>query len=323
MNGRQLKISTLAILLVGILMFFPFQQGLTASNDLVVILLSDEEASFAQTIATYKNETDYRVEVMNLRGDVGRAASVMSTIFAKKPALILSLGAKAAYVTKVWTEDRTDVPVIFALVLNWKKYQLQTDQPNISGIASDSDPGTQFANLTMCFPEVRRMGVIYNKHHSSHTMERAEHAANLLGLELVKIPIDSPGEFRRAYKQINEKIDSFWVLRDPIVYTMENLVWLEKRCIKDNLVCMGQSENIARLGVVLSVNPDMASIGSQAAAMTKEILKYGLKPHELGVQAPIGTDVTLNMKTIKKLSRKINPEAVNMATTVLDDSTQK
>jgi ABC-type uncharacterized transport system substrate-binding protein len=73
------------------------------------------------------------VEIVNLTGDIKRAPALMKQVMGRTPALILALGAKAAYFAKAATAQRVDVAVIFAMVLIWLRYNLLKGQGNIVG----------------------------------------------------------------------------------------------------------------------------------------------------------------------------------------------
>jgi ABC-type uncharacterized transport system substrate-binding protein len=170
----------------------------------------------------------------------------------------------------------------------------------------------------MASPQVKRVGVIYSHTHSSETISLARESAAKLGLTLVEVPIERPRAFRQAYKQISERIDGFWMLADPVVYTLANVNWLEERCTRDRLVCIGQSRNIAEMGILLSVNPDRTNVGLQAASMAKSILINHQIPKQIGVMPPLGTRLVLNANTAKKIDLKLNPIVMNLASDIID-----
>jgi putative tryptophan/tyrosine transport system substrate-binding protein len=319
MDGKPFNLKLAALLLILGLWIVPAHPcGAEPALGPIAVLLSDTEEAYTRPVASFIDEIQMPVQIFNLKGEVDNAPREMARIFAIRPALIFALGAKAAYTAKVWTTDHPKIPVIFALVLNWRRYKLLDGQDNIAGIASEVAPGTHFLNLTMASPRAKRIGVIYSRTHSSETIRQARTAAAKLGLTLVEIPIRRPMEFRQAYKQISEHIDGFWMLADPVVYTLANVDWLEGRCTRDRLVCIGQSKNIAEMGVLLAVNPDMANVGLQAASMAKNILTNHQTPKQIGVMPPLGTRLVLNAKTAEKIDLKLNRIVMDLASDIID-----
>lgn len=319
MDGRPFNLKRAALLLMLGLWIIPAHPARAEARlGPITVLLSDTEEAYTRPVSSFTEEIQMPVQIFNLNGEIDNAPREMARIFAIRPALILALGAKAAYTAKVWTADHPKIPVIFALVLNWRRYKLLDGQDNIAGIASEIAPGTQFLNLTLASPQVKRIGVIYSRVHSSETIRQARRAAAKLGLTLVEIPISRPMEFRQAYKQISEHIDGFWMLADPVVYTLANVDWLKERCTRDRLVCIGQSRNIAEIGVLLAVNPDLANVGLQAASMAKNILINNQIPKQIGVMPPLGTRLVLNAKTAEKIGLRLNRIVMDLASDIID-----
>lgn len=83
------------------------------------------------------------------------------------------------------------------------------------------------------------------------------------------------------------------------------------------MVCISHSDNIAKLGLLLAINPDTSSIGSQAAQIAEQVLQFGKSPESIGVQTPIGTNLTLNARTAKKIGVEIPDHAVQIANKVI------
>lgn len=320
MNGRWFPNRIMTALLLIVWGWFAVPMCATGADGRppVAILLSDSEKAYTKPVATFIDEIRMPVNIYDLKGDLDKAPDLMTQILSTKPALIFALGAKAAYTAKVWTVDRQEIPVIFGMVLNWQRYGLLDGQDNIAGIASEVAPGTQFINMTMASPHVKRVGVIYSKTHSTETLEHAKKAAAKLGLEIVDFPISRPKEFRRAYKKIADRIDGYWMLADPVVYTIDNVAWLEERCTRDRIACIGQSRNIAEVGILLAVDPDVTNIGVQAASMARSILLRHFPPKQIGVMPPLGTRLVLNAKTAKRIGLELNSTVRDMAIDIIE-----
>ncbi|MBI5558384.1 MAG: hypothetical protein HY885_12180 [Deltaproteobacteria bacterium] len=313
MHGKSIHIELLVLLLI-CLWSAPVRAA--QESAVVAILLSDSEEAYGRPVTTFSEEIERPVSVFNLHGDIMHDPDLKEKLFAARPALIFALGAKAAYAARLWTEERRDIPVIFAMVLNWQRYKLTEGRENMAGIAAEMAPGTQFANMIMFSPAVRRIGLLYSPQ-SGQIFDQAREAADLLGLELVAESIDHSRDLRLAFKKISAKVDAFWVLNDPLIYTMENLDWLEKRCVRDKLFCVGQTLNIAKLGLTLSVNSDNDQLGVQAGAMARNILERGQTPKDIGVMAPLNTQIIVNLNTAAKIGTNISPQALDLATSII------
>ena len=312
-----MRCSNILNMLLLLLFFFP--AAATAETEpWAAVLLSSDELIYEEALATFQTSMNMEVRTYNLHGDVKNAATLKPKIFAQPPRFIFALGAKAAYTAKVWTRKHQEIPVLFAMVLNWQKYKLLEGQSNIAGISYEVNAGNQFLNLSMFVPDAQKIGVIYSQKHSSELIAEARKAISMLGLELIEQPIDSAKDFKRAYRRLTKDVDAFWVLKDPITFTLANMTWLEKRCIRDKLVCIGQSEKLTEIGLMLSVRADLASVGNQAAFMAKNILERGQSPAEIGVIAPLGTHISLNRDTASRLGIHFSAQILGLATEIIE-----
>ncbi len=314
MAGKNIITSIVTILLLGL---FVIPSG-AKETDSIAVLLSGSEEVYADTAAAFASEVGFPVHIFNLQGDIKKNPGLKDKLFASNPALIFALGAKAAYIAKIWTENRPEIKVIFSMVLNWQQYNLLKGQDNIAGIAAEVAPGTQFVNLTTFVPKIKKIGVIYSENNSSQIITQARQKAQFLGLELIAFPIDRPEDFQTAYKKMRWQLDGFWVLNDPITYSLENMAWLAEKCIKDRLVCLGQSKNITEQGLAFSINTEPGDIASQAASLARNILLGHQSVSEIGVMPPLGTNITVNLKTADRIGITVNEVALNMATTIFD-----
>ncbi len=288
------------------------------TNSRIIALVSSDQQTFFKPLATFQAGVRDKVPTFTLQGDMTQDSALMDRLLADRPSLIFALGAKAAYLAKIWTKEHQEISVLFAMVLNWEQYQLLKGQDNMVGISYEVEPGNQFLSLSMFAPGTKRIGVIYNPKHSIALVEKAREAAALLDLTLVERRIGSSQDFRRIYKQIADEVDGMWILNDPVTYTLDNMSWLSKRCIKDRLVCLGQGGNLAEIGVMLSVRTDIGGVGSQAASMAKNILDQRMDTAVVGVMPPLGTYISLNKHTAARIGVAISTQAIGMANEVIE-----
>lgn len=315
MAGKQFLNKILIIM--ALVLFLPSLVSAWQAEHIAVLLSADEQA-YLDPVSAFSDEVNREVRIFNLHGDIRHDPSLKDRILADRPALIFALGAKAAYAAKLWTKEHQDIPVIFAMVFNWQKYNLLNGQTNMAGISSEIPASIQFLNLNIFIPSAHRIGVIYSPAHSAEFVAQARKAAAILGLELVEGQIHHSGEFKRAYRQLSQKVDGFWLLNDPLTYTLDNMDWVKEKCIKDRLVCIGQSYNLAEAGLILSVLPDMTSIGTQAASMAKNILIQNQQPMAMGVMEPLGTRILLNQGTANRIGIQLSSQALGLATEVVE-----
>lgn len=314
MDGKKFIIKGITALLI----WFAACVAHSAEERWVAVIKSSTEDVFSSPVRSFADSMSYQVRHFNLQGDWKNSAKIFKKFNANKPTLIFALGAKAAYAAKIWTKKHQDIPVIFAMVLNWKKYNLLSGQTNIVGISSEVNPGNLFLNLSMFAPKVQRIGVVFSPEHSKETVEQARATIEKMGLKLLESYAVTTEDFKSSYKQIRNIIDALWVPSDPVVFTLKNMTWLERKCVQDKLVCVGPSRNLAKMGILLSVRPDISNIGVQAASMAKNIMERGQDPKTIGVMAPLGTNIIFNKRAANLIDLKVSPRVADMATEIID-----
>ncbi len=282
----------------------------------IVVLLSGDEEAYHKPVVTFGEEMQRPIQLFNLHGDIKNNPDLKKKVMSTKPALIFAMGAKAAYAAKLWTSNRQDIPVLFAMVLNWQRYHL-LDQQNVTGIAAETAPGTQFVNMSVISSNIRRIGIVLSRY-SSEILIQARKNAKLLGLELETSIIQRPRDFKRAFKKMATQVDAYWVVNDPVIYTLSNIDWLKERCLKEKMLCVGQSSNSAKFGLALTFNPDYIGVAYQAASMAKNILAGNKNPAQFGVMPPLATQITLNHNTSQFIGLKLTPRAMNMITKIIN-----
>ena len=73
-------------------------------------------------------------------------------------------------------------------------------------------------------------------------------------------------------------------------------------------------ESIVFTGGAPLLSPGLLKLAAQA----KKILVHHESPEDIGVAAPLGTHIVLNLKTARRIGMKISFEALNMASEVID-----
>ncbi len=319
MRGGKMRKNKI-ILIALLLLILPVKMAwAAATSDWVAILISDNEPVYTLQAAAFSNAYNQQTRKFNMQGVMGNTTALRQRLESNKPpALIFALGAKAAYAARLITTNHQHIPVIFAMALNWQRYGLLDDRENMSGISTDLDPGSQFLNLQIFAPDVKKIGVIYNPDHSGALVAKARLAADMFGFQLIERPIKSGQLFQRTYRQMAGQVDGFWILNEPGTFTVDNMSWMQEKCLADKLVCIGHTRNAIENGLLLSVQPDMTHIGVQAASMTDNILKRGQRPADIGVMKPLGTVIIVNRTTARQIGRVLTAESLNMATEVVE-----
>ena len=277
-------------------------------------------------------DAGYTVEVFDLRGKLARGRKIVRELLKDPPDVCFTSGNKAAVAA---AEAFSDIPVIFSMVLNWRRLELQR-KSNFAGIAMDVPPLSQLTQLKFIAPNVARLGMLYSIETPPEMLEQAQQAADALGLALVTKKLELPEgaesvwralrtvspvksvnalwrtlrqavsvkELSPVWQEIQAEIDVLWMLPDPIIYDEENFRYLVRKSREAQKLFLAYSENFVRGGSLLSISPDYEGIGYQAADLAERIL-LGESVHDIGIVPPINTILVLNQKIARALGLDI------------------
>ena len=223
---------------------------------------------------------------------------------------IFAVGAQAAWLSH---KILPDVPLAFAMVIDWQRYRLGD---NTAGISIELPVDALLTRFKLLLPNLRRLGMIYSDQAPSRTIADAGAAAADLGIELVREPVTVSDEVPGAYRRIRSEIDALWMIPDPVVVTRDNFRYLANRTLHDDVAFLAFSENFVRAGALLSVSPDYSTMGSQAAALIDRIVAS--KPGAPSVQAPIGSSLVINAETARALGIDVDLNMLSFADKVID-----
>ena len=121
--------------------------------------------------------------IYNLNGDADEGKRIIQNIKDNEfePDLILAVGVLAATLVK---EQFTDVPIIFCMVINHKRFNLQG--ANITGISSEVSVEGQFAILKELLGAHKNVGVIYDPTKTGNIVSEADRVIKNLNLISLK-----------------------------------------------------------------------------------------------------------------------------------------
>jgi putative ABC transport system substrate-binding protein len=199
------------------------------------------------------------------------------------------------------------------MVIDWRRYGLGE---HASGISVELPVDALLTRFKLLLPNLRRLGVIYSDQASSTTHADAGAAAAELGIELVREPVGQSEDVPGAYRRIRSEIDALWMIPDPVVVTHDNFRYLAGRTLHDDVAFLAFSENFVRAGALLSVSPDYATMGSQAAALIDRMVASNASPP--AVQAPIGSSLVINAATARSLGIDVDMNMLSLADKVID-----
>lgn len=290
--------------------------GAVASKNVAVIMSADVDA-YREALRGFKGKLDFPAIVAeyNMEGYFERGRKILTEIQTKvKPDLIFAVGTLALQVV---AHQVTDVPVIYAMVLNPPNI-VGAGAKNITG-ASINVPVKQPIRLfKQLGPQIRRVGVIFNRANTGYLVRQADAVAREQGLQLITKEIRSPREAIQALDSLQEEgIDVLWILPDQTVLAPEVVQRLLLFSYRRKVPLLGLSKRQAEMGALFSLSfASSEDIGRQAGELANRIVG-GKAVAEIPYTTARRVHLTANLKAAQKLGMEIPKSILEMAHTII------
>lgn len=277
----------------------------------VLVVTSDGLPQYRQPVEAFVAAHSGEVRVIDIGASKESGRDRIRRAVAEGPIdAVFAVGAQAAWLSR---EVLPNIPLAFAMVIDWQRYGLEE---TASGISVELPVDALLTRFKLLLPGIRRLGIIYSDQAPSRTLTDAESAAAELDIELVPHEVSHSEDVPGAYRRIRSEIDALWMVPDPVVVTHDNFRYLANRTSHDHIAFLAFSENFVRAGALLSVSPDYATMGSQAAALVDALASpQSTTPT---VQAPIGSSLVINAETARALGIDVDMNMLSLADKVID-----
>jgi putative ABC transport system substrate-binding protein len=274
----------------------------------VFILVSEQISSFEVVKNSFMEEgkNDYQFLSLNLDGNYEGLDQLPGQLKKLKPDLILCIGSKSleSLAGKV-----TDIPILFAMVLDYQKFHPEKFG-NIAGVSLNIPPETVFYNFKSYFGEINNYGVLSSRDHMRSLKENKERLSNA-NINLTVNETNTPDDVPTKYESMKKYIQALWMIPDPKVISEESFLFLVDSTIADKKSFIVYSEQFVKAGALFSTSPNYSTIGSQLAIKSQQILEDRQKPSQVGISPIIGTFLTINKTTMKKLGMNIRMDGID------------
>jgi len=267
----------------------------------VAIVKSRDLEPYAAAVSAFSVGARARLMEYDLADDDARARQAFADVKARGAALVWALGPAAATAARRLVPG---VPLLFALVPNHDKYDLGGS--GVTGIALTRPARAQLETLKAVAPTAKRVGVLFDPRWSGPFFENAQRAAGQLGLLLVPARVSDPGEVAAVVPQLGGKVDALWMIADRTASTVGAFEALLSFSRARSVPLFALSEEQVRAGALVSLSPDAAAIGRQAARTANRILHEGVAPEALPVVEPEGLDLAINVTTARGMTTGCN-----------------
>jgi putative ABC transport system substrate-binding protein len=236
-----------------------------------------------------------------------RDANAGASVAELEPDVLVTFGTRA---TSWAIESTTDIPIVFAMVLNPVSSKLvkSADEPGgrITGATLDISVESQLRTLRDAV-NADRVAVMFTPAKTQAVVDEARRAAARAGIELVPIEVHDPTQLERALDRVDGSFDALWSVADQTVLAGGAVQRVLLHTLKRRVPYMGLSEQYVRAGALLALTASYEENGRQAAALVRRVAA-GEQPGSLPLATPQNVEVVFNPKTAERLELNIRLE---------------
>lgn len=261
----------------------------------IVLLMSWSVEPYTTVQSGFESVNGIRdVEVFAMEGKTGKGAERLKQCSAQDTAAVVGIGSEAVQAAK---DLDPAIPLVYTLVL---EPQTAVRQVPTCGLLVKINLWEQFAKIKACFPDLRRVGVMYNPAYSRETIAEARTIAAKNGLQLMPIVVQDQEDLETALGKITKKsTDLLWLVPDKSVVNPEALQKILRHSGKENLPVVGLSKNHVKMGAWVGFSADFYDLGCQTGQMVEEIMAGKYYP---AVENPRKIIIYVNSKFREKIA---------------------
>ena len=226
---------------------------------------------------------------------------ILSSLTEHEPDLVFTLGAKASRLAR---DHIKDTPVVFGMVFDPSEFR----RDRMTGVSLKIPAVKKLKEVSQMLPEAKKVGTIYSPN-TIGAYQEVKEAITGLGLQLVDRKVDSQKDFPDALGDLLWKVDYFFMIPDPTIYSLRSVEHLLREGLKERVPVIGLSSTYTKAGALASIDCDYRDLGKQAGDIAFRILT-GVNTENIEPTFPRSVHVSLNLTVAERLEIKIPPRAI-------------
>ncbi|MEO5334367.1 MAG: hypothetical protein H7839_20320 [Magnetococcus sp. YQC-5] len=251
-------------------------------------------------------------QVVDMQGKEDASEKIVDIVKKYQPDVIFNIGSQAHTLAN---EQFKNIRQVFAAVINWRRFPVGE---YALGVSNEPMSGMQFSLMRSLFPNLHRIGVLYNPEVNMEWVEAASQEAKAWQFDILARPITNPSQLRDKLNILLGETDALWLISDPVVLASKEavqMIFTTADQLRKPVVAY--NELFAQYGAVLVVSVDIPTIGRQAAILARKIIS-GTKSSDEKVVSAAGSYVILNRKQVSRYHIKINNDATDMINKIIE-----
>ncbi len=296
MKNKKNNKNFIVFLLIGLLFFLKVNH--VVASERIGILASRRITPYMTMVDGLMENIDNPSQLffLNDRGGVESEYGTLIEWNNYKFPLIVAVGPEAlSYVSTM----KSTIPIIYGMVLD--PNITTTNSSPISGITLDIFSVGQLDLVSLIFPDIKRIGVLYNPENNSPWLSSAIFRGPGNGVSIIPLSVSDRSKIAEIFKKNIFTIDALLFVPDSTVISKTIIRYIIKEGIYRGVPAIGYNSFFHDSGAALSFIIDYKEVGHQVADLVKAKLQ-GKPVFSVGPRYK----VILNKKVVDLLKLKIN-----------------
>ena len=280
----------------------------------VKLVYSQDIAAYREVIAGFKSVYTKPFDAYDLKGSPARLTEVMGNLL--QADLIVTIGLLSTIIVRDEIRDIPSKRMVFSMLFDPARFLLPDSVA--AGVALDILPSTLFSEIKQIFPNVHKIGILYDPQKNKKIVEAYQQAAkDYGGLSIISTPVLVAKDVPRAVDILLGQVDLLWIIPDSTVISRESMALILSSSLAYRVPVLTFSEELVKMGAVASLSFDYKSIGEALGRLAKQVLQ-GKEPSDIPLQYAERSRLTINQKAAKKLGIEIPAEILRRANRFYD-----
>ncbi len=232
----------------------------------------------------------------------------------KRVNVLVAVGTISAQASKSATRISA-IPVVFSSVTSPEQSgllnNLQSPELNITGVSNMMDHSKQLENFKLIFPEMVRIGVIYNpgEANSNTNLQLIKKAASNLNIDIIEGAVNKTNDSPITTEYLIKKRGVDVILIDGDNTALSSLPSIIKIAKKLYIPVLSTDNDTIKLGVSATVGCNQYELGLQTGQMIIDLLN-GKEIKDIPVAYPNHLQTHINEKSLKDIGIKVPDSTV-------------
>lgn len=258
------------ILLVWVLLF---HAGIVFSEEYsIAVVVSDRIKPYMQVLKGLEQGLlDEELEIFFLSPSENQDR-IKDNLLKNEYDLFVAIGPEAGIL--LWSMEGLDRQgKIFSAILDPIK-DLKKESPGC-GVSLQIPVSIQLGEIAASFPDIKRIGLLFDREHNQTFFENARTAGEDQGLTVIAMAVDSKKDIPRVLKENLKRIDCVWMIPDRTVISEKIVQYVIKEALFDKKGVIGYNSFFLRSGALFAFQFDYTEIGLQTADRVKAYFNQG------------------------------------------------